>query len=99
MGEAGDLGFGNFGVAGRERRGAAKQAGVGEAGEEVADAGDLVVGGAEVFLVVFGEADGAGALFVGQVGEGDEVEELVDQLDDGAVLGGLVRDAVGDGVG
>src|SRR5207253_2067375 len=75
-----DLGVGDLGVAGGERGGAAEEAGVGEAGEQVADAVDLVVGWAEVLLVVPGEADGPGALFVGESGERDQVEELVDQL-------------------
>jgi hypothetical protein len=83
----------------RERRARPSRRSVVEAGEQVADAFDLVVGGAEVLLVIFGDADGAAAFFVGQVGEGDEIEELVDQFDDGAVLGELVRDGVGDAVG
>jgi hypothetical protein len=97
--EAGDVGVGNFGVAGRKRGGAAQQAEIGETGEQVADAGDFVVGGTEVLLVELGDANGTGTHLVGQVGERDELKYLVDEFDDGAVLGGLVGDAVSDTVG
>ena len=52
-----------------------------------------------MFLVVFSDADRAAPHFVGEIGERNEVEHLVDEFDDGAVFGEFVCDTVGDAIG
>ena len=84
----------NHGERGRQRRALPSQAGIVKGGEEVADTGRLVVGGPHVLLVVSHRALSARCGFIRKIGQRSQIEELVDELDDRAMLGGFMGDGV-----
>ena len=98
VGQAQNLSRRNHRVRGWQWRRCTCQAGIVKRGEEVADARSVVVGGPKVLLAVCLLAQSASRGFVGKIGKRSQAEELVDELDDRAMLGGFMGDGVDDAV-
>ena len=72
----------------------AHQACIVKSSEKIANAGSLVIGRPQVILVVSHRALSASQSFIGKIGKWSQVEDLVDEFDDRAMLGRLVGNCV-----
>src|SRR5208337_1478227 len=89
----------NYRVRGWQGRRLTCQAAIVKGGEEVANARNAIIGGPKVLLAVSLLAEFAIFGFVGKIGKRSQFEELVNELDDRAMLGGFVGDSVHHAVG